>query len=298
MRKRAPGARVISQSASAGSQFRTACVSSKTLQRLACYSIGVMLALSVRASRVGGVIAGAVLGRIASTPVRRAMTHWRALALARLSYRRLAQRLGRLERLRAPLYDRHAPLKLKFANATHRYSRRDRPVVKRLTLTAQPGELIAIHGPSGSGKSTLARLSAGLVAPSSGRIQLGELDIAKLVRSPWRTGRNLPQDDSLPEGTIHDLISGFGDGQGKRVIEAAKGAGIHDVIMQLPEGYDTLLSPNTRPLAGGELNGLPSHEPSTGVPRSSCSMNQKPISTGERYVSSLQRSTGSRRWAR
>ncbi|MCB1522392.1 MAG: ATP-binding cassette domain-containing protein [Hyphomicrobiaceae bacterium] len=228
----------------------------ETLQRIACYAIGAMLAISGSLT-IGGVIAGAVLGRIASTPVRRAMSQWRTLSLARMSYHRLKERLSRLDRLRAPLYDRQAPLTLKLSNVTHRYGRRDRAVVKGLSLTAMPGELVAIHGPSGSGKSTLARLSAGLTSPTAGRICLGELDVAHLLRTPDGAPVGyLPQDVGLPEGTIQEIISGFADDRSKRVVEAAKGAGIHDIVMGLPGGYDTVISPQARPLAGGELKRL------------------------------------------
>jgi len=228
----------------------------ETLQRIACYGVGAMLALNGFLT-IGGVIAGSVLGRLASTPIRRAMSQWRTLALAHASYRRLEQRLSRLEKLRAPLYDRAAPLKLTMSSVTHRYGRRERAVVRRLSLTAEPGELIAIHGRSGSGKSTLARLAAGLVAPASGQVRLGELDVTQLVRTAEgaRVGY-LPQDVSLPEGSIQDIISGFADEPGKRVIAAAKGAGIHDIVMRLAQGYETILSPQARPLAGGELKRL------------------------------------------
>src|SRR5207245_1958600 len=111
---------------------------------------------------------------------------------------------------------------------------------------------LAIVGPSGSGKSTLARLLVGALAPGGGRLRFGGLDYNHW--DPLEFGRHvgyLPQDVGLFAGTVRENIARFGDASTGEIIDAAKRAGIHELVLDLPKQYDTRLGPGGVGLSGG-----------------------------------------------
>jgi ATP-binding cassette subfamily C protein len=134
------------------------------------------------------------------------------------------------------------------------------PILNGVSLAAQPGDIVGIVGPSGSGKSTLAKVIAGAIQP-----EIGNVRIDGAQRSDWdqdELGRHigyLPQEPSLFEGTIKDNISRFarwdGDGSGDidaMTIKAAKLAGVHELVLKLPQGYDSRLGPLGAGLSAGQ----------------------------------------------
>ena len=133
------------------------------------------------------------------------------------------------------------------------------PILAGISFMAAPGQITGVIGPSGSGKSTLAKVIAGAIVPD-----LGTVRIDGAQRSDWQQdelGRHfgyLPQESSLFEGSIKDNISRFArwsdqsediDG---RAVAAAKLAGVHDLVLQLPQGYDTMLGPMGAGLSSGQ----------------------------------------------
>ncbi|MCA1452003.1 ATP-binding cassette domain-containing protein [Bradyrhizobium sp. BRP22] len=113
---------------------------------------------------------------------------------------------------------------------------------RTVSFRLAPGECLGIIGPSGSGKSTLAGIIAGILLPGQGRVLLGETDIS--VLRGGRQGRYLgylPQDIDLVGETIRDIIARLNGADLPRVMHAAKLAGIHESIMRLPQGYDTVV---------------------------------------------------------
>ena len=113
-------------------------------------------------------------------------------------------------------------------------------LLKGVTFNLALGECLGIVGPSGSGKSVLGQIIAGISVPTQGRVLLGDIDVATLRER--RGGRQLgylPQDINLFGDTIRDIIARLDDADPQKVVEAAKLAGIHETIMQLPQAYDT-----------------------------------------------------------
>jgi subfamily B ATP-binding cassette protein HlyB/CyaB len=141
-----------------------------------------------------------------------------------------------------------------FEDVRFRY-RPDAPAaLDGLTLEIPHGEIVGVAGASGSGKSTLARLIQGLYRPESGRVRLDGHDLSTLDPSQLR-GRIgvVPQESVLFAGTVRENIAMSCPGAPlERVIRAAKSAGAHDFIMDLPEGYDTEVGERGCSMSGGQ----------------------------------------------
>jgi ABC-type protease/lipase transport system fused ATPase/permease subunit len=109
-----------------------------------------------------------------------------------------------------------------------------------VTLVAEPGDIIGVIGPSASGKSSLARLLVGLWPPAMGSVRLDGADIA-----PWSQGElgphigYMPQSVELLDGTVAENIARFGPIDSEQVVRACRLAGVHDMVLRLPQGYDT-----------------------------------------------------------
>jgi ABC-type protease/lipase transport system fused ATPase/permease subunit len=109
-----------------------------------------------------------------------------------------------------------------------------------VSLRLEPGEALAIIGPSAAGKSTLARLLTGIWQPSAGKVRLDGMDLSDWPRQdigPWIG--YVPQDVELFEGTVAENIGRLNDLDSAAVIQAARRANAHELILQLPQGYDT-----------------------------------------------------------
>lgn len=131
------------------------------------------------------------------------------------------------------------------------------PIVRNLNFGINPGDVLGVIGPSGSGKSTLARLLVGVWPSMVGKVRLDGADIYQWNKA--ELGPNigyLPQDIELFSGTVSENIARFGDVDAEKVVTAAKRAGVHDMILRLPKGYDTPLADGGGGLSGGQKQRL------------------------------------------
>jgi len=149
-----------------------------------------------------------------------------------------------------------ARLELRDVSVTLR--RGDKPVLQRLSLDLSPGEAMGVIGRSGSGKTTLARVIVGLIRPAAGEARLDGATLDQY--GPDRLGRYigyLPQEIDLFEGSVAENIAQMEIGpDDARVVSAARKARVHDVILSLPEGYDTHINGAHSQLSGGQKQRL------------------------------------------
>lgn len=222
-----------------------------TQQSLAL-GVGALLVIDGQISP-GAMIAANVLMTRTLAPIDLLVNSWRGFIGARSAFERL-EALLESNPERDPALTRVAPQGvLLLRDVVAVAPSRKEPILKGVSLHAQPGTATVVLGPSGSGKSTLARCMIGIWPHMSGEVLLDERPIAGWSRDELGPYLGyLPQDIELFEGTIAENIARFGEVESKKVIEAARNAGLHDMILHLPKGYDTPIGEAGSLLSGGQ----------------------------------------------
>jgi ATP-binding cassette subfamily C exporter for protease/lipase len=199
------------------------------------------------------MIAANVLTTRALAPIDMLVGVWRSFIGAKEAFTRLETLLGKYPERDVAL-KRVAPkgvvaLREVFATAPGRSA----PILKNISLDARPGTVTVILGPSGSGKSTLARVIVGIWSNVTGNVLLDDMPLQDWDRVELGPHIGyLPQDIELFEGTIAENIARFSEMDSGKVIEAAKSAGLHEMILRLPKGYDTPIGEAGNLLSGGQ----------------------------------------------
>ncbi|MEI2780973.1 MAG: type I secretion system permease/ATPase [Candidatus Competibacter sp.] len=200
----------------------------------------------------GVMLASTLLLARALAPVETAIGGWKALVEARAAYRRLDALLA--ARQAVPSTALPSPIgALTTDKLSYFAPGGDRPLLQGVTFALEPGKALGVIGASGSGKSTLARLIAGCWRPSGGEIRLDGAELRQWSRE--RLGRHvgyLPQDVQLFAGTVAENIARLDEADAEQVVAAARWAHAHEMILRLPQGYDTRLGPGGAGLSGGQ----------------------------------------------
>ena len=202
---------------------------------------------------VGGMIAAFMLSARALAPMEVLIGAYRQLVQARASLDRLdalLERFGRKEsamQLPAPLGE------VALEGVVYAPPGRDQPTIRGVSLAIPAGSVIGLIGPSAAGKSTLAKLVCGVWLPRSGSVRLDGADVYAWNREDFgRYVGYLPQDVELFAGTVRDNIARFGDADDAAVVAAAQLADVHEMVLKLPDGYDTEIGPGGAALSGGQ----------------------------------------------
>ncbi|WP_260838014.1 peptidase domain-containing ABC transporter [Escherichia coli] len=146
------------------------------------------------------------------------------------------------------------PISLETNDLSYRYDSQSAPIFSALSLSVAPGESVAITGASGAGKTTLMKVLCGLFEPDSGRVLINGIDIRQIgINNYHRMIACVMQDDRLFSGSIRENICGFAEEMDEEwMVECARASHIHDVIMNMPMGYETLIGELGEGLSGGQ----------------------------------------------
>ena len=201
----------------------------------------------------GMMIVCSILMGKALQPVEMAIGTWKQSISTRGAYQRLDEMLQsappRGETLSLPAPEGALSLENVFAGAPGMQG----TILKGVSFNIPAGDIVGVIGPSASGKSTLARLMVGVWQARAGTVRLDGADIFQWNKDELGPHVGyLPQDIELFEGTIAENIARFAEPDSAMVIDAAKRAGVHDMVLRLPQGYDTPLGVDGASLSGGQ----------------------------------------------
>ncbi|GKW49801.1 type I secretion system permease/ATPase [Halomonas sp. NCCP-2165] len=201
----------------------------------------------------GMMIAGAIIMSRALAPIDRLISTWKGFVAARGAYGRLDTLLKQhpAEPARMSLPAPRGEIQVEGVSAAPPGCHV--PTLRGLNFAVSPGEHIGIIGPSAAGKSSLARVLLGIWPPLAGTARLDGADVAHWNREELGPHVGyLPQDIELFEGSIAENIARFGEVDTQAVVAAARKAGVHEMVLALAEGYDTLIGPGGAGLSGGQ----------------------------------------------
>lgn len=205
----------------------------------------------------GAIIASSVLLSRAVMPIEQLVGAWPALVQARTSWISLIDLFEKTAAQDRPRTALPAPAgRVAIEAASVRLAGAETPQLRAVSLKIEPGQVVGVIGASGSGKTTLARLIAGGLKPDTGAIRLDGADYG--ARESDDLARHigyLPQSPTLFAGTIKENISRFADASPETdaaAVRAAQAAGVHDLILRLPGGYDAMLGPQGAGLSAGQ----------------------------------------------
>lgn len=215
--------------------------------------LGALLALNQEISP-GMMIAGSLLLGRALAPIDMLVSSWKGFIIARGQYEKLGTLLNAVPVYKKGMALPRAEGRLSVEQISIVPPASQKVVVAGVSFGLLPGEILAIVGPSASGKSCLARAIIGIWPTHGGKVRLDNVDISQWDRADLGPQIGyLPQDIELFNGTIAQNICRFGNENAEQIVNAAKCAGIHDMILQLPQGYNTIINAgNAGALSGGQ----------------------------------------------
>lgn len=203
----------------------------------------------------GAMIAGSILLGRALAPIELMIGQWAMVEQSRKSWRNLSSLLGtvRPEAERTPLPRPNAKLEVRQLSVVPPGQKQ--PTLRAISFTVNPGQAMGIIGPSGSGKSTLARALTGVWRPAAGKIRLDGASLEQYT--PEMLGQHvgyLPQSVQLFDGTVAENIARLSPNpDAEKVVAAARRADAHEMILKLPNGYDTPVNGTGGQLSGGQI---------------------------------------------
>ena len=224
----------------------------RTALQVAILGTGAWLVLQDAITPGVMITASIMMGR-ALAPVEQSVAHWKVFVGAREAFARLKALFENVpakpERMPLP----RPPGRLTVDGLVGQIPGSDTTVLSGISFELEPGEVCAIVGPSGAGKSSLVRHLIGVWRPRAGHVRFDGADFHHWDRE--RLGKLLgyvPQDVELFAGTVAQNIGRFGEANARLIVNAAKQAGVHDLIQTFPEGYNTEIGEGGRQLSAGQ----------------------------------------------
>jgi PrtD family type I secretion system ABC transporter len=202
----------------------------------------------------GGMIAAGILVGRALSPFENAISSWKGFVMARKSLSRLTKSLE-TSPVRSGTMELPAPDgRISVENIYFAPLGTQKPTIKGISFVVEAGEALAIIGPSASGKSTIAKLLTGVWKPASGNVRLDNADVYSWPRASFgKYVGYLPQDVELFAGSVKANISRMDmSADDADIIKAAKMANVHDLILRLPNGYETEIGIDGMSLSAGQ----------------------------------------------
>ncbi len=241
------------QASDRNSAFTATAKALRLLMQSAILALGAYLAIHQEIT-AGTIIASSIIMARALAPIEQGISHWRGFLQFRVANQRLKLVLAEIEQRMAKM-DLPAPKgRLSAEKLCVAAPGEAGLLLKDINFNLEPGQALGVIGPSGAGKSTLARALANVWRPASGTIAMDGAPFDQ-----WDTGTlgravgYLPQDVELFEGTVDENIARFDPARdAKAVIHAARLAGVHDLILRLPDGYKTLIGEAGAKLSAGQ----------------------------------------------
>ena len=201
----------------------------------------------------GIMIAASIMMGRALQPVEQGVAQWKQFVTARQAHERLTKMFAMIagdeERTELPTPEGNVTVE----NLTSFLPGTRTPFLKNINFAVNPGETLAIIGPSGSGKSSLIRHLVGVWPAAAGTVRIDGAEVAH-----WNADQlgqylgYLPQEVRLFAGSISENISRFRESDSESVVKAATMAGVHDMVLRLPQGYETQVGDNGQQLSGGQ----------------------------------------------
>jgi ATP-binding cassette subfamily C protein len=205
-----------------------------------------------RVATSGIMFAGMILLARALMPIEQSVGTWRQFVSARTAYRRIEALLQANPPPTATITLPRPKGELAVQGASFYLPGLTRPVLFQINVAIEPGETLGIIGPSGAGKSSLARLIVGIHAPSSGVVRLDGANVAQWDREDFgRYVGYLPQEIELFSDSVAANIARFRSSKDEDIVNAAIAAGVHEMILALPRGYETQIGEGGVNLSGG-----------------------------------------------
>lgn len=223
------------------------------LTTVALTSVGALAILDQQMT-IGALIAANMLSTRIISPLNQLVGAWRGLAAYRQATGRLAALFAEAEDLQETTVSlRHPEGVLSLEDVTFAFDPAARPTLDAIRFTIKPGGMHAIVGPNGSGKSTLIKLMQGLYQPDDGRLLIDGADLRQFSRADLaRWIGYVPQETWLFAGSVRDNIAMRApEASDDQVMEAARLAGVHDLIIDLPDGYATDIGEAGQKLSAG-----------------------------------------------
>lgn len=229
---------------------------SRMLLQSAILGVGAWLCINDQLT-AGAIMAGSIIMGRALAPVELAVGQWKNVVNARGAWGRLKELLVEI-----PAADDAMPLPapkgaLSVEGVVAAPPGSKIPALRGVSFAIEPGEVLGVVGPSAAGKSTLARIIVGVWSTHAGMVRLDGAEIARWDREALGPHLGyLPQDVELFDGSVAENIARFSRIDPRAVVKAAMDAGVHDMILHLPQGYDTRIGEGGRALSGGQRQRL------------------------------------------